>query len=139
MSCDTCFQTFTTPTNTQYYEILVMNSFGCSVIDDITIVVLKPKRVFIPNVFSPNGDGINDLFLIYAGDEVVNIKSLRIYDRWGEEVFARENFKANDPLLGWNGYFRSQIVNPGVFAYWTEIEFVDGIVKIYIGDLTILK
>jgi len=139
MSCDTCFQTFATPTNTQYYEILVIDSFGCSAMDNITIVVLKPKRVFIPNVFSPNGDGINDLFLIYAGDEVVNIKSLRIYDRWGEQVFARENFKANDPLLGWDGYFRSQIVNPGVFAFWTEIEFVDGIVKIYIGDLTILK
>ena len=63
---------------------------GCEREDDILINVLKDREVYIPNAFSPNGDGVNDGFTVFAGSQVLRVKNLKIYNRWGEVVF--ENF-----------------------------------------------
>ena len=62
-----------------------------------------------------------------------------IFDRWGEVVYEASNFDINDPTFGWDGKMNGENMNPGVFVYMLEIEFVDGLVKFYTGDVTILR
>ena len=62
-----------------------------------------------------------------------------IYDRWGEAIFLQENFPPNDPAYGWNGKFRNQLMNDAVFVFYVQVEFNDGRVKEYKGDVNLLR
>jgi gliding motility-associated-like protein len=126
--------------NTVTLSATVYDQNGCQASDDVLIVVNKDRRVYIPTVFSPNGDGVNDIFYI-LGDEgqIVMVKRFVIYNRWGELVHQESAFLPNDPSKGWDGYFRSDLMNPGVFVYAAEIEFIDGVTKLYTGDVTLMK
>lgn len=112
-----------------YFESGIHEEFfktieGC---DSTRILLLNIKRsgkVFIPNVFSPNGDGINDLEIIFSSPEIKIIDQFSIYDRWGEKLFQKSHFPPNDPTFGWNGYSRNLPLNPDVFVYiveWTDL------------------
>ncbi|MBK7410892.1 MAG: gliding motility-associated C-terminal domain-containing protein [Saprospirales bacterium] len=90
-------------------------------------------------MFSPNADGVNDVFTIFAGPEVVRIRSLMIFDRWGEKVFEGLDLRPNDLSQGWDGTFRGKAMNPAVFGYLAELEFADGIVLVYNGSLTLVR
>ncbi|MEX6689092.1 PKD domain-containing protein [Danxiaibacter flavus] len=81
----------------------VLTQEGCTASDTIAVHVLCNKEaVYIPTAFTPNGDGINDIFYI-RGHALKKIKNFRIFDRWGKLVFYRENFTPNDIKAGWNG------------------------------------
>ncbi len=139
LSCDTCLTTYSWPLNTATYAIEMYDEDGCTAYDEITITVDKERNVFIPNAFSPNGDGVNDVFFVNTSDDVDEIQSMRIFDRWGEVVFIGEHIPANDLLYGWDGVFRDEPMNPAVFVYLIEVRFVDGYVGVYAGDLTLLR
>ena len=90
--------------------------------------------------FSPNFDGINDLFRVYAASGVVKeIKKYAIYDRWGEALFANENFALNSSGNWWDGTFRGETLNPGVYIYYIEVEFTTDHLKKYSGAITLME
>jgi gliding motility-associated-like protein len=96
--------------------------------------------VYIPNIFSPNDDGENDWFTVYADLKgVKQVKQFQIFDRWGDQVFQRENFQPNDPTLGWDGRYRGQEMNPAVFVYYAIVEFIDGQEVLFKGDVTLMR
>ncbi|MCB0653260.1 MAG: gliding motility-associated C-terminal domain-containing protein, partial [Saprospiraceae bacterium] len=97
------------------------------------------ENVFIPNVFSPNGDGINDYFMINAGPEVSLVRTFRVFDRWGSALFSESDFLANDIQFAWNGQYRGQQVSPGVYVYFVEIEFTDGHKELLSGEITVVR
>jgi gliding motility-associated-like protein len=101
--------------------------------------VRKDRAVYIPNAFSPNGDGNNDIFYIHTGQEVASINIFKIYNRWGEVVYELNNFFANAPDQGWDGRFRGDFLNPGVFIYYAEVLFKDGRIELLKGDVMISK
>ena len=101
--------------------------------------VRKIRPIYVPNAFSPNNDGTNDQFLIYAGKQVANIRSFLVFNRWGETVYEYYNFQPNDPLFGWDGKHRGKEMDPAVFTWFAEIEFVDGKVELYEGDVTLMR
>ena len=138
MICDTCAATFTRPYFTTDYQLLITDENGCTATDTTTVTVNKPRPVYIPNAFSPNGDGENDVFMIYSDKEVEEVLSFRIYNRWGALVFADEFFAPNDPAHGWDGYFKNEKMNPGVFVYVAEILFLDGVTVQFSGDVSLL-
>lgn len=140
LSCSNCVNPLATPTETKYYTIRVTNLEGCPATDRIQIVVDRNPAIYIPNAFSPhNNDGTNDRFVIYAkANTVAKINSLMIFNRWGEMMFEVYNFPPNDPQYGWDGYHRSEPMNPGVFVYWTEVELIDGTTVIFKGDVTLM-
>jgi len=111
----------------------------CSASDVIIIKVEKKRNIYIPNAFSPNDDGVNDMFYINAGRGVAIIESFRIFSRTGNLVYEATDFLPNDPGTAWDGYFRGEELDPGVFVYVAEIAFVDGEVEIFQGDVTLLK
>lgn len=97
------------------------------------------RSVFIPNVFSPTGKGINDIFMIYGGRGVAVVRYFGIYNRFGQQLFEAKNFPPNDPIYGWNGTYKGVNKNPGVFLYVARIEFTDGTNQQYAGDFTLMR
>ncbi|MFK7937140.1 MAG: gliding motility-associated C-terminal domain-containing protein [Saprospiraceae bacterium] len=130
------------PLDSEDYTLMVTDINGCTGSGTIFIDVDKDRKVYIPNVFTPNGDGPNDDFRIGTGLGVASINYVRIYDRWGELVFSQE-----EPLmLGgdsgetrlWDGRLDGQTMNAGVFVYIVEVTFEDDLTLLYRGDVTIL-
>ncbi len=112
---------------------------NCRASDQIRINVVRKRRVFIPNAFTPNGDGTNDLFTIYGGSDVRQIKDLKIFDRRGALVFTATNFLAEDPNNSWDGTYRGKILDPAVFVWLAEIEFIDGRTELFSGDILLAR
>ncbi len=121
------------------YSVTMKNKCG---IKEQSIMVKKEdcSRLFFPNVFSPNGDNINDVFFPQDGGNVEVIKTMQIFDRWGNLVFEKTNFKPNDPSSGWDGTWKgNQIMAPDVFTYWAEVSFINGVTTIRKGDVTLIR
>jgi gliding motility-associated-like protein len=136
--CDTCETNWIAPTRQTTITIEVDKS-GCKDDDKVTIYVKKTRPVYVPNAFSPNGDGTNDEFYIFAGNSVTKIKSFLVFNRWGESVYEYYNFEPNNPAFGWKGDHRGEPMDPGVFTWFAEIEFIDGKSDIYEGDVILMK
>lgn len=139
LSCSNCLQTGLKPLTTTRYEIEVMDENGCSARDEILVTVKNRRGIFIPNSFSPNHDGTNDLFIIYGDESVWKVHNFKIFSRWGGLIFNQKDFSPNDPAFGWNGRAENQNMDPGVYVYVAEIEFIDGEIFQYAGDVTLVK
>lgn len=127
------------PTSNVQYRVRVSNPGGCMAEASLNVVVLcNGANVFIPNTFSPNGDGANEIFYP-RGTGLFGIKQAKIFNRWGEEVFAKINFSANDPSAGWNGTYKGQRLAPDVYVYMFEILCENNTVMLYKGNITLLK
>ena len=137
--CTNCLSPTVAPSNTTIYRLEVTNLTGCTVATSITLAVHKERLIYIPTVFTPNLDGINDRLKIYAGKGVARIKAFKIYDRWGELVYEQQNTLPNQNGDGWDGRFKGELVNSGVYLYYAEVEFTDGWTELYKGDITLLK
>jgi gliding motility-associated-like protein len=117
LSCVLCPEPQLTISQPAKYKVFVTNPGGCEAVDEVIIEpICATDQVFIPNTFSPNGDGRNDLFYP-LGRGISAIKSLKVFNRWGEVVFEKNNFTANDPSAGWNGTYKGRILSPDVFVY----------------------
>lgn len=133
---------FVSPGRTTVYLLSVTDEDGCEVSDQITVIVRSTRRFYAPNVFSPNGDNINDDFEITLGAGVQSVRSVSIFDRWGNLVNRQENLVRNgEKMKLWNGRFgnNGDLMNPGVFVYVAEVVFLDGTTSFYRGDLTLLR
>ncbi len=140
LDCENCLRPIGKPNNTTTYLITAVDSItGCTYVDTMQIIVEKPRNVYIPNAFSPNADGTNDYFFANGDNSVASISYFKIFDRWGELVYEAHNIDINDPKVGWDGTLKGQSMNPGVFVYIMQIQFVDGVVKMYQGDVSIIK
>ncbi len=121
------------------YTVTVIDSNGCTATDTRLVVVQKPRNVYIPNVFNPESNEGNNLFYIFGDEKVVNIRAFQVFDRWGGIVHEYFDFLPNDAASGWDGTIRGEKGNPGVFTYYAEIEFLDGEVILYKGDVTLSR
>jgi len=139
LSCYDCLRAWITPLNQTFVTLEIISPEGCTATDRVDIVVRKDRNIYIPSAFSPNGDGRNDHFTIYGGKGVEKVNYLRVFDRWGETVFAADELPLNFDAMGWNGTFKGKTLEAGVFIFVAEIEFTDGYVEKYSGDVTILK
>ncbi|TNE69570.1 MAG: hypothetical protein EP344_00305 [Bacteroidetes bacterium] len=123
------------------YTVTVVSIDGCRASDRVLIRVDNEPRIYIPNAFSPwDEDGENDKVFIFAdGDQILQIRSFQIFDRWGTMVFQDFNFQPNDPDHGWDGYHHDKLMNPAVFVYYAEIDLIDGRTLLYKGDITLVR
>ncbi len=129
-----------TPFHDMEYTVTIINKDGCE--DRASLIVrVSDPAIWAPNAISPNiDDGINDEFLIWAQKNTVQIiRSLQIYDRWGNQVFQAKDIQPNDPKLGWDGTFRGKVMNPAVFVWWAEVVLIDGRSILLKGDVTIVQ
>ena len=137
--CPTCLMQLVAPIITTTYSITVNSVDGCSDVDSLTLYIHDDEAIYIPNVFSPNGDGINDLFLISAGPAVDEIDLLQIFDRWGNLIFEARHFPPNDPVFAWDGSFNGKPLDPGVFVNRILVKSSGDRVEVRNGEVTIVK
>ncbi|MDP2669522.1 MAG: gliding motility-associated C-terminal domain-containing protein [bacterium] len=121
------------------YFITVTDANGCEVVGNIEVGFKNPDQVYIPNAFSPNGDGINDAFLPFSGECVKKIQSFLVFDRWGEKVYENYNFQPNQPDQGWQGEMKNKVMQPGIYAWFAQVEFYSGEVKFFKGGVQLMK
>lgn len=120
------------------YIVTVRNSFGCFGSDTIAINSLcKSSQVFVPNAFTPDGDGLNDILMVRGSG--IRVKSFRIFNRWGNLVFEKLNFEPNSPAYGWDGKVRGVPAAPDVFVYTAEVICDNGVINTLKGNTTIIR
>lgn len=120
-------------------KVTATDENGCVQESEIRIRVSDEIALFIPNVFSPNGDQVNDWFFISANSFIEEIEEFSIYDRWGNYLHQRFMFLPNVPGDGWDGSFLGKPVDPGVFAYKLLVRLKDGRRKFYFGNVTLIR
>lgn len=139
LSCTNCATPVASPQFTKTYTVTVTDSNTCVSSADITVTVLcTEENYFVPNTFSPNGDGMNDVFYP-RGRGLARVQSMRIYNRWGQQVFERKNFMANDPSSGWNGRLGGQPLVPDVYVYIVEFVCDNAQIVPFKGNVTLIR
>mgnify|MGYP000450396920 CR=1 FL=1 len=140
LDCQTCSRPNLLPLEDQVISVEVTNEFGCTATDSIQVRVSKDYPVYAPNVFSPNNDGINDFFTIYARSNAVNeIQKLMVFDRWGKVLFERTNIPVNSDIDGWDGFVNGKLAGSGVYVFVAEIAFIDGVVRQHTGSVALIQ
>ncbi|MGB5033468.1 MAG: gliding motility-associated C-terminal domain-containing protein, partial [Saprospiraceae bacterium] len=125
----------TYPTSGTYKEIYTTKE-GCDSIHLLLLSINKDVSIYYPNIIHPGG--LNSFFTIYVYGASANIKTLSIYDRWGERIWQKQNFPPNELQQGWDGKFKNQDVMPGVYVWHAEIVLKDGSVIVEKGDVTVV-
>jgi gliding motility-associated-like protein len=121
------------------YTIRVKNEGGCSAEDKVSVYVLcNNSNVFVPNTFSPNGDGANDIFYP-RGSGIFKIQNLKVFNRWGEIVFEKSNFNPNDASAGWDGTFKGKPLPPDVFIYILQVVCDNNTALTFKGNIALIK
>jgi gliding motility-associated-like protein len=121
LSCDNCSSPHATPSQSEIYTLMVTNAAGCIASDTVSVKLFcSASRIFIPTAFTPNGDGLNELFSI-KGDGISAIHYFRIYDRWGTLVFEHNNFQVGDKSGSWDGRYKGVLVSQGLYVYFAEL------------------
>jgi gliding motility-associated-like protein len=138
-SCKDCSTIIVTPFQTTTYRVSVQDSTSCTAFDEVLVRVLKRRPVYIPNVFSPNSDGVNDFFIANGNAAAQIIKTMKVFDRWGGLVFSGENLPLGGDRVGWNGRFKDKDMPPDVYVYFFVIQFVDGEEVLFKGDVTLMR
>ena len=119
--------------------VTLFDTTGCAVSDTMQIYVSTKFPFFVPNVFAPKSSNPqNAIFRPFPTSKVESISYLRVFNRWGQLVYERNDFPVNDDSAGWDGRVDGRILNPGVYVYTLEVEFINGDVKKYSGDVTLL-
>lgn len=129
LDCSTCENPNATPSSDVSYVVEITDIHGCKNYDTVNISV-EYLPLFIPNGFSPNGDGSNDLFFV-RGTGIEKI-DLQIYNRWGQMVFS-----TNDQSLGWDGAYKGKLLNTDVFVYKCDVVLKNGKELRFQGNLTL--
>ncbi|HRG88868.1 MAG TPA: gliding motility-associated C-terminal domain-containing protein, partial [Chitinophagales bacterium] len=135
INCNSCATTNATPTQETIYTIQVMDTNGCRASDTVTVSVNSITDIFIPNAFSPNNDGNNDVFQLFGDVGTISFLDMKVFNRWGELVFesSKHNFE-------WDGTYKGETVPQGTYIYVAKIAFVNGYVRNDLkGSLTVIR
>ncbi|SJZ58242.1 PKD domain-containing protein, partial [Sediminibacterium ginsengisoli] len=139
ITCPTCPEPQIRVSEDACITCTAINIYGCASTDTVCIKTFCPAtELFVPNAFSPDGDGINDL-LIVQGKGIKMIRSFRIFNRWGQVVFEKSNFLPGDAASAWDGKIMGRPANADVFVYVCEVICEKGLPSIFKGNVTILK
>jgi gliding motility-associated-like protein len=139
LNCSDCKTPISTPLYSATYTVFAYTANGCMAKDVINVYgTCTKENLFIPNTFSPNGDGTNDIFYP-RGRGVQQIKAFKIFNRWGQLIYLKENFRANDQSAGWDGTKKQQFVLPDVYVYMVDLVCENGNIISIKGDVTLIR
>jgi gliding motility-associated-like protein len=139
LSCGDCLTPLATPIKTTDYVLSAVNNGTCVSLDSIKVTVIcNGNNFFVPNTFSPNGDGANDRFLV-RGKGLNIIPSITIFNRWGQVVFEKRNFAPNDEASGWDGTFNGKPAPSDVYVYTIQILCDNATLIPYHGNVTLIR
>ncbi|MEO6130886.1 MAG: gliding motility-associated C-terminal domain-containing protein, partial [Saprospiraceae bacterium] len=137
--CDTCLSTFINTHDSQLLTVTIIDIRGCMATAQTQVFAFPSPKIYIPNTFSPNGDGVNDQFTVYTNEGVTSIIELNIFDRWGDHLFQALHIPASDPMLGWDGKYHHKELPSATFVYTLKLQMADGGEKTITGDVTLVR
>jgi gliding motility-associated-like protein len=139
LSCTNCITPLAWPERTTSYRVTATNQGGCETTRFIKVnVICGKENIFVPNAFTPDGNGLNDRFTI-LGRGLQSILFLRIYNRWGNLVFEKSYFDANNPSLGWDGKINGKEATPGLYSYTAQIICGEGSILPVNGNVLLIR
>jgi gliding motility-associated-like protein len=139
LNCSDCKTPITTPSYSATYTLFAYTPEGCMSKDVVNVfATCTGDNLFIPNTFSPNGDGVNEVFYP-RGRGIEKIRSMKIFSRWGQLIYIKENFLANDQNAAWNGKRQGQFVTPDVYVYMIDLVCENGNIITLKGDVTLIR
>ncbi|MFN7833344.1 MAG: hypothetical protein ACK5Q2_15300, partial [Bacteroidota bacterium] len=128
------------PLNSYRHTATVTDINGCIARDEVLVVVNKPRNIYVPNVFNPSSiDVDNSGVRIYMGRDVAKVQKWVIFDRWGSQIHEVDNILPGDFTHGWTGKVRGEDGQMGVYVWYAVVEFIDGEVIEYKGDVTLMR
>jgi gliding motility-associated-like protein len=114
---------------------VAINGTNCYAYTEVPVTVIKNYDLFIPNVFTPNGDGANDLFRLFGNLPALKFVEMQIFNRTGEKVF-----ESNDINFSWDGTYKGKALEPQVLVYTLYAVFLDNhSEELFKGSITILR
>jgi gliding motility-associated-like protein len=138
LSCLACKRTVSQPEYSILYKLFAEDERGCRASDMVRVIVDKPRVVEVPTGFTPNGDGTNDRLLVHGQPPTI-VNRFQVFDRWGELLYQARDFEVNDPDVGWDGVYRGQPVDPGVYIWYLEVTYRDGQQAAFQGQTTLIR
>ena len=139
IDCDDCSQITVSPTATTEYFVTIIDENGCEITLSTTVFVRANTDIYIPNIFSPNNDGINEVFKIYSStDKNRGIIIFAVYDRWGNKIYEEKDTDIAS-MVGWNGRMNSSSVAQGVYAFYAILSDVTDKQEVIKGNVTVLR
>lgn len=139
LSCADCPSPTATINNDIRYRLEVTTIYGCTASDTTAYTVqCQQDQVYIPNAFSPDGDGVNDVFMV-RGKGIARVKNFRVFNRFGQVVFEKSNFDPNDPRSGWDGRINGVPASPDVYVFTAEVLCTAGANFVYKGNVTLFR
>jgi len=128
------------PSSNTTYIVQVVDENGCKDTDEIEVRVSKRRNIYTANIFSPNQDGFNEQFELVTGSGVTFVEYFKIFDRWGNMVFGRENFNPENSIdNAWDGDYNGSRAQPGVYVYVARVRFLDNETIEFKGDVTLIR
>ncbi len=137
--CENCLDTILTPLENMHLKLTVTDTLGCTASSTQSILVKKSRKVYVPNAFSPNNDGINDLLTVFSDASVQKISLFEIFNRWGGKVFSTSNFLPNNPAYGWDGKQERTSFDENIFTWKLVVQYIDGKTELLTGDVLLVK
>jgi gliding motility-associated-like protein len=119
--------------------ITVKDGKGCVATDSFLVDVKKDYGVFFPTIFSPNNDGLNDVFGVFTNAAVKSVRNFKIYNRWGNLIFSKNELTPNMISDGWDGQVMGRDAPIGTYIFFSEVEFLDGVVERYRGEVNLTR
>jgi gliding motility-associated-like protein len=139
ITCVACPNPVVRPLQTTTYTLKAKNIAGCTAVDAVTInVICNDNNIFIPNTFSPNSDGVNDQFYT-RGKGLFTIKTMRVFNRWGELMMERKECQPNDPSCGWDGTYKGAKASSDVYVYVIEVLCENANLMQMKGNVTLIR
>ena len=132
LDCPDCIRPIASPYHTTTYTLTVSDPESGCVAADKKIVVVLDNDIYVPNAFTPNGDGVNDAFRVYG--EGILTTGMMVFNRWGEKVFESQNTTS-----GWDGFYQGELQHPGVFVYYIKVTLLNGREIEKKGSVTLLR
>ena len=138
ISCGTCKAAWVQAFHSNRLTILAEDDLGCKGETSVDFRVLERELAGVPNVFSPNGDGQNDYLTVY-GRNGLEVKQFQVFNRWGELVFSRKNYRTNEDLKGWDGQINGRPAPGGAYIWTASVVMPDGTVRNIQGSTVLLR
>ncbi len=135
----TCNQVYVYGFSPSELTVTASSAAGCTAVDRLQLEVRKERPLYAPTAFTPNGDRLNERWTLFGPPVLARINYVRIFDRWGNQVFENADMVPNDLMGGWDGTFRGKEMNSGVYAWVAEVLYIDGVTVQVNGDINLLR
>jgi len=139
LSCDDCLQPLLRAGDVDTYRLVLQDQQGCRVERTLEVLVDSRLQLYVPNAFSPNGDGQNDRFYPQGGNGVDLVQEFAVFDRWGGLLFQRLGTQISDETLRWNGQQAGEPVAPGTYLWMLRVKLLDGRTATISGTVSLLR